>query len=201
MDLLILLLAAFAGVAFVNAQEQKRRIALLGHHLGQYQIEALMENITQGYLRALGEDDAERREQIWSLLAGAERSVAEQFGRFANGFSQVDAAASRVSKLALALPGASRLLPGATFDVREAFRLHAAGIASAVANEAQHSLRDKAFTLSAELFLMQHTCHWFCRSRAVASARLLRRHQTSHEQVLAAVSPATRHAYRELTGI
>lgn len=201
MDILILLLAAFAGVAFVNAQEQKRRIALLGHHLGQYQIEALMETITQGYLRALGEDDAERREQIWSLLTGAERSVAEQFGRFAQAFSQVDAAASRVSKLARALPGASRLLPGATFDVREAFRLHAAGIASAVANEAQRPPRDKAFTLSAELFLMQHTCHWFCRSRAVASARLLRRHQTSHEQVLAAVSPATRRAYRELTGI
>jgi hypothetical protein len=201
MDILILLLAAFAGVAFVNAQEQKRRIALLGHHLGQYQIEALMETITQGYLRALGEDDAERREQIWSLLTGAERSVAEQFGRFAQAFSQVDAAAARVSKLALALPGASRLLPGATFDVREAFRLHAAGIASAVANEAQRPSRDKAFTLSAELFLMQHTCHWFCRSRAVASARLLRRHQTSHEQVLAAVSPATRRAYRELTGI
>ena len=201
MDILILLLAAFAGVAFVNAQEQKRRIALLGHHLGQYQIEALMETITQGYLRALGEDDAERREQIWSLLTGAERSVAEQFGRFAPAFAQVHAAASRVSKLALALPGASRLLPGATFDVREAFRLHAAGIASAVANEAQRPPRDKAFTLSAELFLMQHTCHWFCRSRAVASARLLRRHQTSHEQVLAAVSPATRRAYRELTGI
>lgn len=201
MDFLILLLAAFAGVAFVNAQAQKRRIALLGHHLGQYQIEALMETITQGYLRALGEDDAERREQIWSLLTGAEQSVAEQFGRFAQAFSQVDPAASRVSKLALALPGANRLLPGATFDVREAFRLHAAGIAGAVANEAQRPSRDKAFTLSAELFLMQHTCHWFCRSRAVASARLLRRHQTSHEQVLAAVSPATRRAYRELTGI
>jgi len=201
MDFLILLLAVFAGVAFANAQAQKRRIALLGHHLGQYQIEALMETITQGYLRALGEDDAERREQIWSLLTGAERSVADQFGRFAQGFAQVDAAAARVSKLALDFPGASQLLPGATFDVREAFRLHAAGIASAVADDAQRSARDKAFTLSAELFLMQHTCHWFCRSRAVASARLLRRHQTSHEQVLAAVSPATRRAYRELTGI
>jgi len=55
--------------------------------------------------------------------------------------------------------------------------------------------------MSAELFLMQHSCHWFCRSRAVASARLQARHQTSHAQVLAAVSPATREAYRKLTGV
>ena len=33
--------------------------------------------------------------------------------------------------------------------------------------------------MSAELFLMQHTCHWYCRSRAVASARMLARHKTS----------------------
>ena len=90
----------------------------------------------------------------------------------------VAAAAARVSNLGVALPGATRLLPGATFDVREAFRLHAAGIAGAVANEAQRPSRDKAFTLSAELILMQHTCHWFCRSRTVATARMLARHQT-----------------------
>jgi hypothetical protein len=24
----------------------------------------------------------------------------------------------------------------------------------------------RAFTMTAELMLMQHTCHWFCRSRA-----------------------------------
>jgi hypothetical protein len=63
--------------------------------------------------------------------------------------------------------------------------------------ENSHGLtpRDKAYTLSAELFLMQHTCHWYCRSRAVASARLLARHQTSYAQVLAAVAPSTRQAY------
>ena len=200
MDILILLLALFAGIAFLNAREQKQRIALLGHHLSQYQIETLMEKLSDGYLRALGEDDPQRREQIWSMLATAEQSLVEQFNRFAGDFTRVDAAQARVSTLGFALPGASRWWPGASFDAREAFRLHASGIAEAAASQGK-SLRDKAFTLSAELFLMQHTCHWFCRSRAVASARLMRRHQTRHEQVLEAVTPRTRDAYRALTGV
>ena len=50
----------------------------------------------------------------------------------------------------------------------------------------------------AELLLMQHTCHWFCRSFVVASARLLAQHQTHYQQALAAVSPETRSAYQAL---
>ena len=45
---------------------------------------------------------------------------------------------------------------------------------------------------------MQHTCHWFCRSKNVASARLLARHQTHYHQVLAAVSEKTRMQYTQL---
>jgi hypothetical protein len=45
---------------------------------------------------------------------------------------------------------------------------------------------------------MQHSCHWFCRSKVVASARMLARHKTSYEQLLAAVSPETRQAYQAL---
>jgi hypothetical protein len=55
--------------------------------------------------------------------------------------------------------------------------------------------KDKAFTLMAELFLMQHTCHWYCKSKPVASARLMARHQTGYAQVIDAVDPATRRAY------
>lgn len=199
MDILLFTLVTFAVIVFFNTQEQKRRIALLSQHLGRYRIEALMEELAQGYLRALGESDLSRREQIWSLLRGSETAIADQFRRFASEFSRVDEAAARVGKIAL--PWATRLFPGAAFDVREAFRIHAQGIGDAVTNAEQRSPRDKAFVLSAELFLMQHTCHWFCRSRPVASARLLRRHQVSHAQVLDAVSPATRRAYAELTGI
>jgi hypothetical protein len=57
-----------------------------------------------------------------------------------------------------------------------------------------------AFTMSAELFLMQHTCHWFCKSKTVASARMLARHKTSYEQLVASVAPDTRTAYCALVG-
>jgi hypothetical protein len=46
--------------------------------------------------------------------------------------------------------------------------------------------------------LMQHTCHWFCRSKAVASARLLARHKTPYAKVLESVAPATRARYQAL---
>ena len=65
-------------------------------------------------------------------------------------------------------------------------------------NSRKQSPKNKAFTLSAELFLMQHTCHWFCRSKTVASARMLARHKTSYAQLLASVSPETRQAYGAL---
>ncbi len=55
------------GGYVVNAQQQRRRIALLAHHLGHYQIEKLLETLTQGYLRALGESDAERRDP-WEIV-------------------------------------------------------------------------------------------------------------------------------------
>jgi hypothetical protein len=198
MDILILVMLGVLVAWFLRSGEQRRRVALLGRVLGQYRIEALMENLTQGYLRALGEDDPARREQILNMLVAAEQSVAQQFGSFATEFGRLDEAQTRVSTLGVALPFATRLLPRATFDVREAFRIHARGLAEAAGNELQRSPRDKAFTLSAELLLMQHTCHWFCRSKATASARALLRHQTAHEQLVASVAPATRRAYLAL---
>ena len=51
---------------------------------------------------------------------------------------------------------------------------------------------------AAELFLMQHTCHWFCRSKTLTSARMLMRHQTPYTQLLASVSPETRQVYGAL---
>ena len=201
MDILTLVLALVAGFAFLNSLDQKKRIELLRRHLGPYQIEAMMEKLAEGYQRALEEEDPERRAQIWSVLVSAERSLGKQITRFVHFFVDVDADVTRVSTLPIALPWAHRWWPSATFDLRDAFLIHAYAITEAVNNGAKRSPRDKAFILSAELFLMQHTCHWFCRSRGVASARLLRRHQTRHDQVLAAVSRYTRRAYGELTGL
>jgi hypothetical protein len=200
MEFLTLTALILFGAYLIKNREQKRRVALLASHLGNYQIEHLMENLTEGYLRCLGENDPERREQIWSLLATSEQTLSGQFTRFAAEFSKVAAADARVSKFPIALPFAQTLFPASSFDMREALAIHARGIADAVANGAQRTPKSKAFTLSAELFLMQHSCHWFCRSKTVASARLLARHKTSYAQVLDAVAPATRRAYGALVG-
>jgi hypothetical protein len=105
-----------------------------------------------------------------------------------------------VSKLAFSLPYAARFFPALTFDLREALRVHAQGITNAAQNKLSQTPKNKAFTLSAELFLMQHTCHWFCRSKTVASARMLARHQTSLDQLVASVAPDTRKSYCTLIG-
>lgn len=194
-------LVLVAGFQFLKAREQRRRIYLLGGYLSQYQIEKLMENVTEGYLRALGEADEGRRAQIWSMLGTAEAELSGQFQRFATDFSKVWNGQTQVSTLGFAFPYAEQIFPRQSFDMRHLLAVHAEGIAAAAENRRQLSLRDKAFMLSAELFLMQHSCHWFCRSRAVASARLQARHQTSHAQVLDAVSSETREAYRKLTGV
>lgn len=200
MELWFLASLLAVGTLVLKSREQQRRIALLGQHLGEYRVEKLMETLTQGYLRALGEADPERAGSIWQLLASAEQDLATQFSRFAAGFARVNAAQTRVSTIPWALPLADRLFPQATFDVRAAFQLHADGIARVVGNAAGLGPKDKAFTLSAELLLMQHTCHWFCRSKATASARVLVRHQTPHAQLVASVSPETRAGYTALTG-
>jgi hypothetical protein len=198
MDILILAAVIGFAVYWLKSREQRHRIALLGSHLGNYQIEKLMENLTQGYLRALGESDAERSGQIWRMLRTTETQLSEQFNRFAAEFAQVPAEEARVSRLPVAVPQAVALFPSATFDLRKAFAIHAKGIASAAVDDPALSDKDRAFTMSAELFLMQHTCHWFCKSKAVASARMLARHQTAYHQLLASVAPATRRAYLAL---
>eukprot|EP01034_Spumella_vulgaris_P022947 gene22951-29132_t len=52
--------------------------------------------------------------------------------------------------------------------------------------------------MTAELFLMQHTCHWYCKSKTIASARMMARHQTPHAQLVDSVSDTTRRAYLAL---
>lgn len=200
MEFLTLAAVLLVAVYLLKTREQKKRILLLAGHLGRYQIETLMENLTEGYLRCLGENDPARREQIWKLLDTTEQTLAGQFQRFAADFARVSDADARVSTLPLALPFAQRLFPAHSFDMRRALAIHARGIADAAANDLQRTPRDKAYTMSAELFLMQHTCHWYCRSRAVASARMLARHKTPHAQLVDSVGPATRRDYRALVG-
>lgn len=200
MEILTLVALIAAGFYILKSREQRLRIAVLGSHLGRYQIERLMESLTSGYLRCLGEDDAERRQQIWHLLDATEEKISAQLDSFAAEMARLPEPVTRVSRLPLAVPLLNSAFPASTFDLRQALTIHARGVAGVMRNQANRTPKSKAFTMSAELFLMQHTCHWFCRSKTVASARMLARHQTSYDQLLAAVSPETRSAYGALVG-
>ena len=200
MDIFIFsMVLAFAGYS-LKSRSERRRIALLGGHLADYQIEKLMQTLTEGYARALGETDAARRESIWQLLSGTEDKLCAQARQLAEGFAKVDADPARVNRLPWPLSEAASLIPGSGFDLREALNIHAAGLARAAHADASVSPRARAFALSAEMLLLQHTCHWFCKSRAVASARMMVRHQTSYALLLQSVSPETRRDFGALSG-
>ena len=197
---ILILLALAVGVLFVKNREQRQRIALLGSALSRFEIEKLMQTLMDGYLRALGEEREERQAQVWGYLNAQEDKLCAQFRQFADTFADVWADNALVSKLPIALPWAHKLFPVQTFDVRQAFLIHAQALDRAMHPVQPLDPKIRAFAITAELMLMQHTCHWFCRSLAVASARLLAQHKTAYPQVLASVSPKTRTAYQSLTG-
>jgi len=200
MDTFVLFILLAIGMHVLKTREQAQRIALLGSYLGQFQIEKLMQDVLGGYQRALGEADAERQAQVWRHLETTEQTLSEQFNRFVLAFAKIDEAQARLSRLPLALPFVTQYFPASTLDLRKLLSVHAHGINQAAQNNPAQPPKHKAFTLSAELMLMQHSCHWFCRSKMVASARLLARHQTAYAQVLDAVAPSTRLAYTRLIG-
>jgi hypothetical protein len=197
MELFILALA-IGGLWFFNQREQHKRIRLLAGILGQFQVEKLMETVADGYLRALGENDAERRNQVWNMLGQAEITLCAQIQAFVKAFEQVDAQWARFSTLPIALPYATQLFASSSADLRALLHIHARGITAVAANADALSQKDKAFMLTAELLLLQHSCQWFCRSKATASARMMARHRTPHAQLLAAVSAQTRKSYTQL---
>ena len=192
-EILSLLMLAAAALHWGNTQSRRQRTALLAEHLQPFQIEKRMQQLTEAYMRALGETDLQRQAQIWQIQEPVEQQLSAEFRDLAQSFAQVPAPQARTLKLAL--PGMDKVLPQSTFDTRRALQIHAEGIERAVRNAAGLAPRDKAFTLMAEMFLMQHSCHWFCRSKTIASARMLAQHQTHYAQALEAVSPETRNAY------
>ena len=198
MEILMLGLLFVVGLGMARAQYERGRIRLLAEYLGRFQIEKLMATLSDGYMRALGEDDPQRQQQVWDFLHASEQTLCEQFDQFAAAIAKADEADTRVSTLPLALPWADRLLPQASFDLRKMLAVHARGIHAAVSDHAQESSRDRAYRLSAEMFLMQHTCHWYCKSRSVASARMWVRHKTRYAQLLQAVGTQTARDYRAL---
>jgi len=196
-DFLLLLPLALAALWIVRARQQQRRIAILARYLSGHDIEKNIESLSQGYGRALDESDPVRSEQIWGVLRGTEEVLCGEVRALAEEFAGVDPTATRVSKFPIWLPRSPAF--DRSFDMREALRVHARGICRAV-EETGVSPKDRGFAILAEMLLMQHTCHWYCRSKSVASARMLARHRTSYEQLVTAVLPQTRQEYLGLVG-
>lgn len=184
--------------------EQAQRVALLAGHLGRFHIEQLMEALSDGYLRALSEKDADRQRSLWSTLSLTEANLLDEFNRFVVDMSGVWSEKTLVSRIPQAVPRATLLFPQATFDLRKVLAVHAKGldrlVAPSVGEDNPQTRRERAFTFTAEMLLIQHTCQWFCRSRATASARLMARHSSTYKQVLGAVSQQTRAEYCALVG-
>ncbi|MFT7402089.1 MAG: hypothetical protein ACI83N_001687 [Hydrogenophaga sp.] len=198
MEFIVVVLPLLVSLHLLNRQQQQLRIQRLAALLRPLGLEKLMEQLNTGYLRALGEHDPARSQPIWDLLAESERRFGEQLQRLADGAARMDAEQTRVSRWPVWAALAARWLPANSFDLRELLRIHAHGVAEVLHNPQGLARRDQAFMLSADMLLLQHSCQMYCRSRGVASARLLARHQTSHAQALGAASPTTRKAYRAL---
>lgn len=193
MEFLSLLFVLATAIHWLNTQGQRQRTALLAEQLRPYQIEKHMEQLTGAYMRALDETDAERQQQILQLQAPAEEQLAQEFQSLARDFAKLPAPVTRAFKVAL--PYIDQLSPKATFDMRRMLEVHAQGIERTVRNQQGLPPKERSFRMMGEMFLMQHSCHWFCRSKTIASARMVTQHQTRYEQALDAVSPETRQAY------
>lgn len=195
MNILFALLMAIAAWQVLRIGYQRAHIALLGRHLASLQLERHMETLTEGYLRAIHEGNETRQLQVLESFAQAERAVATQIQSLSESMQKESAQATSMGALTFCVPYIERFLPSLTRDFRELLDIHAAGLNRVVENEDRQEAKDRAFRLSAELYLFQHSCHWFCKSRAVADARLALRHQVKHQKVLESVSAATRSAY------
>jgi len=187
-----------AGIWIVlRGRYQRSHIALLASYLSELSLERHMETLTQGYSRAIHEDSESRQLQVFETYHQTEQAVASQVRRLADSMQRENRQATSMCASKMCVPYVERFLPALTRNFVDLLQIHADGLKYVVDNEEGLSLKDRAFHLSAELFLFQHSCHWYCKSRTVADARLLLRHQVDHRKVLESVSSKTRNAYLE----
>jgi len=196
MDTTVVILTAFVAWLILRTQYQRTRIALLGRHLSALQLERHMETLTQGYTRAIHEETEARQLQVFETFAQTEQAVAAQGRALADSMQKENSQATAMGALSFTVPYIERIVPSMTRDFRKLLHIHAAGLRRVVDNEAGLDPKARAYRLSAELYLLQHSCHWFCKSRGVADARLMLRHKIDHRKVLESVSEETRAAYQ-----
>ena len=194
-DTVVILLVIFVVWRVLCQRYQRTHIALLGGHLAGLQLERHMETLTQGYTRAIREDSEPRQLLVLETYEQTERAVAAQVQRLADALQKESRQAASMGTLPFCVPYVERFLPALSRDFRDLVRIHAAGMRHVVDNGEQWAPKDRAYHLSAELYLFQHSCHWFCKSRSIADARLMMRHQVNHQKVLESVSAKTRSAY------
>src|SRR5690606_17619756 len=165
MDIALILLMIVVAWRMVCLRYQRTHIALLGKHLANLQLERHMETLTQGYARAIGEAAETRRLQVLETFAQTERAVAAQTRSLADAMQKESAQAASMGALSFCVPYIERLSVAATRDFRKLLHIHATGLRHVVDNEGGWDAKNRAFHLSAELYLLQHSCHWFCKSR------------------------------------
>lgn len=188
----------------LNGNAQRKRLGQLAGKLRPYQIERNMESLIEGYLRAVGEGDPVRQQQVWGALAATEQSLSQQLSRLVEDLRQDKETSWRMSGVPFQALLADKLPPSSSFDLAALMQMHAQGVAACARHpeeETPAERKQRAFTMTAELLLMQHSCHWYCRSLSMASARLQARHSTSYQQVVSAVSSATRQTYTKITSL
>lgn len=195
METAFILLTVFVVWHVLRVRYQKAHITLLGGHLAGLRLEKHMETLTEGYTRAIGEESESRQLQVLETFAQTERAVAAQLQTLADALYKESAQATAMASTVFCIPYVERVLPAAARDFRALLRIHAAGLRHVVDNADGLEPKARAFHLAAELYLFQHSCHWFCKSRGVADARLVLRHKVQHAKVVESVSAATRKAY------
>lgn len=195
MDTAVILFLIILGLQVARVRYQRTRIALLGGHLARLQLERHMETLTEGYTRAIHEEAEARQRQVLDMFTQTELAAASQVESLAKSMQDESQKATSMSTLALCVPYAEHFMSAPMRDFRELLHIHAKGLRYVVDNEEGWDPKSRAYHLSAELYLFQHSCHWFCKSRIVADARLQKRHQATHQKVLDSVSTVTRSAY------
>lgn len=195
MDIVLILLLLALGGQVLRVRYQRARIALLGRHLSSLQLERHIETLTEGYTRAINEEAEMRQLQILDMFSQTEQAAAAQAKSLAETMQKESLQDTSMGMLPFCLPYIERVLPSATRDFRKLLHIHAMGLRYVADNEAHWDPKSRAYHLSAELYLFQHSCHWFCKSRVVADARLAARHKVTHQKVLGSVSDVTRTAY------
>ena len=198
MEFALILLVVAVAWHMARVRYQRARIALLGRHLANMNLERHMETLTQGYTRAIHEDSESRQRQVLETFAQTEAAVATNVRTLAEAMQKESASDTAMGTLAFCVPFIERLAPAVPLrDFRALLHIHAAGLRASIDNTAGKDPKTRAFHIAAELYLLQHSCHWFCKSRTVADARLMMRHKVEHRKVVESVSEVTRLAYMQ----